>query len=252
MLRAGSIARITRRLSSKTHYSPQPTLAPAVGQGGFFELRTDEVLPSELSTYLDAQNSTAHEKQKLLPGWIGAWKTELGGSVHTVQHLYHHSSYDERDRMSMDAERERVASTDAAAFLEATDVLHSCGLPGAAGFAPPPDTGGRIAWELRSYQLILGYTSVPRFLELYSAGLKDKLAADDSGASQLATLLYSDCGPLNVVHELWRHESMQRAQDSRVASRKAAKWKEAIGEIASLTTSFKTRYMRPLLNSPWR
>ena len=85
---------------------------------------------------------------------------------------------------------------------------------------------------------------MPRFLDLYTAGLQDKLKADDTGASQLVTLLYSDCGPLNVVIELWRHESMQRAQDSRVASRKAAKWKEAIGEIAQLTTSFSTSFMR--------
>ena len=45
--------------------------------------------------------------------------------------------------------------------------------------------------------------------------------------------------------------SGQRAQESRAASRKAAKWKAAIGEIAELTTSFTTTYMRPLRESPW-
>ena len=109
-----------------------------------------------------------------------------------------------------------------------------------------------VAWELRKYQLQLGYDTVPRFLELYKEGLKDKLAADDSGASELATLLYSDSGPLNVVVELWRHETMQRAQDSRKASRKATKWRSAINEIAKLSTSFDTRFMRPMLFSPWR
>jgi|TARA_B100000524_G_scaffold43217_1_gene20649 hypothetical protein len=109
-----------------------------------------------------------------------------------------------------------------------------------------------VAWELRKYQLQLGYDTVPRFLELYKEGLKDKLAADDSGASELATLLYSDSGPLNVVVELWRHETMQRAQDSRKASRKATKWRSAINEIAKLSTSFDTRFMRPMRFSPWR
>jgi len=104
---------------------------------------------------------------------------------------------------------------------------------------------------MRTYQLSLGYSTVPTFLELYSEGLRDKLAADDSGASQLATLLYSDSGSLNTVIELWRHESMQRAQESRVASRKATKWKHAIGEIAKLATEFRTLYMRPLEASPW-
>ena len=121
-------------------------------------------------------------------------------------------------------------------------------------FAAAPSSGGvpQVVYELRRYQLVLGYPTVPRFLDLYTAGLQDKLKADDTGASQLVTLLYSDCGPLNVVIELWRHESMQRAQDSRVASRKAAKWKEAIGEIAQLTTSFSTSFMRPLRASPWQ
>lgn len=93
---------------------------------------------------------------------------------------------------------------------------------------------------------------MPKFLQLYSAGLKDKLAADDSGASQLATLLYSDCGSLNIVMELWRHESLQRSQDSRQASRKAVKWREAVNEIATIAHTFDTQFMRPLNGSPWR
>ena len=93
---------------------------------------------------------------------------------------------------------------------------------------------------------------MPKFLQLYSAWLKDKLAADDSGASQLATLLYSDCGSLNIVMELWRHESLQRSQDSRQASRKAVKWREAVNEIATIAHTFDTQFMRPLNGSPWR
>ena len=88
-------------------------------------------------------------------------------------------------------------------MLEATDTLRRCGLPGAAGYTPATDSASRVAWELRTYQLVLGYSTVPKFLSLYEAGLADKLAADDSGASELATLLYSDCGSLNVVVELW-------------------------------------------------
>ena len=136
---------------------------------------------------------------------------------------------------------------------KATACLEECGLPGSGGFNPhPSDEPEMVAWELRKYQLQLGYDTVPRFLELYKEGLKDKLAADDSGASELATLLYSDSGPLNVVVELWRHETMQRAQDSRKASRKATKWRSAINEIAKLSTSFDTRFMRPMRFSPWR
>ena len=68
-----------------------------------------------------------------------------------------------------------------------------------------------MAYELRTYQLQLGYPTVPSFLELYADGLRDKLSADDSGASTLVTLLYSDVGPLNMVVELWRHERLERS-----------------------------------------
>lgn len=129
-------------------------------------------------------------------------------------------------------------------------------MPGALEFVPSPVEAdaapSRVTWELRTYQLRLGYDAVPEFLKIYAAGLEDKLRADDSGASALCSLLYSDNGPLNVVHELWRHESLQRSMDSRVASRKATKWREAIGQIATMATSFETRYLRPLASSPWQ
>ena len=202
-----------------------------------------------------------------------------------VHHLYHWNDYDERDRaraavedhpmyfgneesmrgggtdqdalLPLPALRQKLSSSESVVMIEATDALRSCGLPGAAGFEDALNAAGeatstQVTYELRQYQLVLGYPTVPQFLELYTEGLQDKLKADTSGASQLATLLYSDCGPLNVVIELWRHESLQRAQESRVASRQASKWKEAIGEIAKLSTSFSTLYMRPLRASPWR
>ena len=59
---------------------------------------------------------------------------------------------------------------------------------------------------------------------------------------------YEDCDAL--VRSAYT-ASMQRAQESRQASRKADKWKAAIGEIAKLSTSFATLYMRPLRASPW-
>jgi len=63
-----------------------------------------------------------------------------------------------------------------------------------------------VCYELRRYQLKLGYPTVPDFLKSYGEGLQDKLRADDSGASTLVTLLYNEVGPLNTVLELWRHQ----------------------------------------------
>eukprot|EP00913_Durusdinium_trenchii_P024519 g23018.t1 len=77
-------------------------------------------------------------------------------------------------------------------FLEATDALGEAGLSGdllsfsAEGGDEPP------VYELRTYQLKLGYTTVPTFVEKYTNGLKEKLAADQTGQSHLVSLMYSE------------------------------------------------------------
>ena len=85
-------------------------------------------------------------------------------------------------------------------------------------------------------------------LTLAACGDKD----DDSGASELCSLLYSDNGSLNVVIELWRHRSLEGSMASRQASRKAGKWRAAVEEIAGLAHTFETAMMRPVPSSPWR
>lgn len=241
------------------------------------------IQPAELTAYMEEHQQMSSERRKLFPGWCGSWKTELGGQRTEVYELYHWKSFAERDAARKAATdnpqwylddkhsdmhvpssnmtgvpfptlRRKLTYGTAHTMLEATECLASAGLKGASGFSVPAasNSTGMPVWERRSYQLVLGYSTVPKFLDLYSEGLRDKLAVDDSGASTLVTLLYSDCGSLNVVHELWRHESMQRAQDSRIASRKAAKWRSAVDRIAQLATSFETRYVRSLSGAPWQ
>eukprot|EP00435_Cladocopium_sp_Y103_P057506 s565_g19.t2 len=133
-------------------------------------------------------------------------------------------------------------------FMEPTDALEKTGLhEGLLDFSPQGD-GERPVYELRTYQLKLGYTTVPSFVEKYTTGLKDKLEADQTGQSQLVTLMYSESGaaPLNTVHELWRHRSMKGSQESRQASRAASGWKQAIAEIADLAITFHSQYLRPI------
>ncbi|EKX52813.1 hypothetical protein GUITHDRAFT_150444 [Guillardia theta CCMP2712] len=136
-------------------------------------------------------------------------------------------------------------------FLEATDILKDVGLKGAVDYESPASKS-LVSYELRRYQLKLGYHIVPQFLKSYGCGLPDKLNADDSGASTLVTLLYSDCGTLNTVLELWRHESIERSQDSRKASRNAEGWKKSIAEIAEIANSFDNQFLRPTAFSPWK
>ena len=77
---------------------------PRPSQGSFFELRRDQVIPSALHAYLDEHNQTADERRKLFPGWKATWKTEVGGSVHQVHHLYQWDDFDQRDRIREIAE----------------------------------------------------------------------------------------------------------------------------------------------------
>ena len=229
-----------------------------------------------LGTYVKEQERTA-EHRKRTSGFLGMWKTELGGSVSQVHHLYHWKSYTERDAqrppaktsfrlenlasmtLPMPSLRDCLHDSRSMIMNEATACLADAGLPGALAYDPSSkatdladDDPSPVAYEMRTYQLQLGYSTVPRFLELYGEGLKDKLAADDSGASDLCTLLYSDCGSLNVVIEIWRHESLERSMASRQASRKAPKWRAAVNEIAGLAHTFETAMVRPFPSSPWR
>ena len=105
--------------------------------------------------------------------------------------------------------------------------------------------------ELRRYQLKLGYDTVPKFLELYGAGLPSKLTAPGTDPStSLVTLLYSEVGQLNEVMEVWRHGSTSAMEQSRVAARGATEWKKSIAEIASLATVFTSTIHTPLSFSP--
>jgi len=56
-----------------------------------------------------------------------------------------------------------------AAFVEASTLLANCMLPGALGFKAPAkkEGSGDVAYEMRVYQLKLGYQRVPDFLKLY-------------------------------------------------------------------------------------
>lgn len=219
-----------------------------------------------MEQYLQVQTRSAEERRRLLPGWLGMWRTELGDDCHRITSLYHWESYEQRDEslgsvvdstqsartLPLPATRDKLSSSRAYVMVEATETLQACGLGGALGFSASPRAEPRPAWELRTYRLHLGYSTVPKFLELYGDGLRDKLSADDSGASTLVTLLYSDVGPLNMVVELWRHESLERSLASRQASRAATKWRAAIGEIAAIAHTFDTQYIRPLSESPWQ
>ena len=238
------------------------------GSKGFLELRQETVIPSTSASRLDAHAYSAatfaNAKANAGVTLCGIWKTRLGGQINTINSLYHWDSYAERDAVGPDFFERAAESTGlrSVIMVEATDSLKSWGLDGVAGFEPTATLGGPrkdarepSAWEFRKYQLKLGYTTVPKFLELYGSGINEKLAVSRAAAedtSRLVTLLYSTNGPLNVVIELWRHDSLANAEASRRSSRLAPTWRRAIEEIATISTSFEVEFLRPLPSSPWQ
>ena len=209
MLRASTLPQLRAPIT----YAASRLFSSSAAKPGFFELRTDRVQPGSLDTYLQEVQRTAAARTKFFPGWLGIWKVALGGDNTTVMHLYHWKDYDQRDAAraavedSIEWSDRKLESACAVrrnvAFVEAADTLRACGLPGALAYSPiiSPNhddvsvcgSKTRVTWELRTYQLRLGYDAVPTFLELYASGLEEKLAADaSSGASSLCTLLYSD------------------------------------------------------------
>ena len=110
-------------------------------------------------------------------------------------------------------------------------------------------------YELRRYQLKLGYDTVPTFMSHFAAGLPSKLAAPGTHPStSLCSVLHSDIGSLNEVFEIWRHGAGTAGMmQSREAARSADEWKACIGAIAELAVSFRSTVHRPVGNglSKW-
>ena len=103
-------------------------------------------------------------------------------------------------------------------------------------------------FEVRKYNLRLGYDTVPNFLKLYGEGLPSKLTAPGTDEStSLVTLLYSEVGRLNEVIEIWRHgNGLEGMERSRVAARSAGQWRSAIKKIADLAIEFRSTVHQPL------
>eukprot|EP00931_Biecheleriopsis_adriatica_P071083 TRINITY_DN44939_c0_g1_i1.p1 TRINITY_DN44939_c0_g1~~TRINITY_DN44939_c0_g1_i1.p1 ORF type:complete len:255 (-),score=30.87 TRINITY_DN44939_c0_g1_i1:103-867(-) len=218
---------------------------------GLLELTEAEVQPGQLQEYLPTlRKSLADSQHAGLPAPLGVWTTDIGLSLGRVYVLRNWADYNARDAAAHISPCLGPCQVlRSSIFAEATAALDAAGLEtGLLDFEAPGSIGGPVAYELRTYELKLGYATVPTFLELYTNGLKDKFEADRSGQSMLVSLIYSEAGaaPLNTVHELWRHTSLQGSQTSREASRAAKGWRKAVGEIAELATSFRTQYLRPV------
>lgn len=213
-------------------------------------MRQYDIAPAGFKTYMEETGKAASVRAELFRSnksrWLSFFSTEIGPNLTRVHHLYYYADFDTRDKVRaavaadsrwsdyLKLVKPHMMNQSSLIYVEATATLDAAGLEGAipkdegSGAQASCGASGAACYEMRRYQLKLGYPTVPDFLKYYGQGLQDKLRVDQSGASHLVTLLYNEVGPLNSVIELWRHETMQRSQESRAASREAALWKQAV------------------------
>jgi hypothetical protein len=111
--------------------------------------------------------------------------------------------------------------------------------------------GCAAVYELRRYRLVLGYDTVPRFMDYYSGGVSSKLEASKEAGSRFCSLLYTEVGHLNEVLEIWRHNGVAGMEQARVLSRRSQPWKMAVANIAPLALSFSNTLLTPAPFSNW-
>lgn len=258
-LRRKSLKRILPRNLSSTN----PKRA---GPFAIVELCEDELHPSAVGRYLTLNGENA----SLIPGSLRTCTLpETGGYLNIATQIHHFSGgFEERNEVMsarnldndwnrhVESARPCLMRQKSAIFVEAPLVTRMDDIPGLAigNVEDVLRTSDDCIYEFRRYQLKLGYDTVPKFLDMYEGGLPSKLEAEGTDpTTNLITLLYSECGPLNEVVEIWRHGDGTTAMDrSRVAARKATEWRNAIANIAGLAQTFTSTIHRPTEYSPLR
>ena len=113
-------------------------------------------------------------------------------------------------------------------------------VPEAAGSNPG---AGRGVFEVRTYQLELGYNPIPKLVAHMTEGLPSKLASDPNRVGRLVGMFYSGVGAQQI--EVWRYPSFQDHIRVREAARTAEKWRETIGAIAPMGADVRHETVRP-------
>lgn len=236
----------TRSLSSS---SPQPVV----------ELREDFLFPKDSKSYFGHFEDAQHEKTATDPSRLCfVSRSDLGGPLHAATHAYYFSGglaelqeqrANEEHNINMDGLQAYIQSQQSSVYVEAPLVKEQSNfIVGLDNTTVGPSEKNSIL-EIRKYNLKLGYDTVPKFLDLYGAGLPSKIQAEGNDpTTSLVTLLYSEVGRLNEVIEIWSHgDGVPAMERSRVAARKAQEWRTAIASIADLAIEFRSTIHRPIL-----
>jgi hypothetical protein len=243
------------------------------------ELREDFLVPQHSKSYFDQfKNSQKnHDDGVIDPSKVNLCfmsRPESGGPLHVATHAYYYSGglaelQWQRKKMEDSETNDNllayIQSQQSSVYVEAllvkegrptfviglenTTVGSYEEMNGVGNNSSGNRNSEDCILELRRYNLKLGYDTVPKFLELYGAGLPSKLQAPGTDpTTSLVTLLYSEVGRLNEVIEIWSHGGGVPAMErSRVAARKAQEWRTAIASIADLAIEFRSTIHRPVV-----
>ena len=238
---------------------------------GLFEFRVCSVKPGAMDAYLAACASHAETRARVEPGFLGSFRTSTGGELNEITQVIHHADYDARDAASAAARadpdwRAFTAHTDgmlekrtSEMYLPATKCLEAIAkVPSDADAArrwrDSREKTNRLSrpgvFELRAYQLELGYNPIPKLVAHMAEGLPSKLASDPDENGALVGMFYSDVGRLNRFVEVWRYDSAQKHIAAREAARGAQTWRACVGHIAPMVQMFDTKLTEPTRCSP--
>jgi hypothetical protein len=214
--------------------------------------------------YLDATAQAAELRKSLLPLRFFSMP-DTGGQLNIATHAYYYVG----GHMERDAGRTQMTRSPAwqrylekcgpflqeqksQVFVESPLVEKFEEIQGLSSISEANVDGSNGILEIRRYNLILGYDTVPNFMKLYEGGLPSKLSAQGTDpTTSLITLLYSEVGRLNEVIEIWRHGDGTAAMErSRAAARGATPWRTSIAKIAPLAVEFTSTIHKPASFSP--
>ena len=230
-----------------------------------FEHRTYALTPSDVTHFTNKVTAAGDLRKSLLPLRLFTMP-ETGGDLNVASHLYFYpGGMTERDAVRkvsggnkewkefVEDSRRHVSSQRSSIYTEAPGfVLDAAGTAGGADEGGTGDGEDSGIFEVRRYQLVLGYSTVPAFMDHYARGVEAKVKAGQDEGTRLSTVMYNEIGSLNEVIEIWRHSGVGGMERSRKMAREAGAWKEAVGEIAKIAVKFDNAIHRPLPFSPWR
>jgi NIPSNAP len=233
------------------------------------ELREYQLQCGNSAQYIEVTAAAEKLRKSLVPLRLFC-APDTGGLLNMMTHFYfYEGGLEQREAARIKAakstewkdylskSRPNILQQRSSIYVE-SPLLQKHGLSGMktefVGHSSAPGAPSDVIYEIRKYQLKLGYDTVPQFMSMYDKGLPSKLSAPGTDPStSLCSVMYNEVGDLNTVIEIWRHGGGVRAMHtSRVAARGAMEWRKAINDIATLSISFTTTIHKPLPFSNWK